>query len=99
MSLRTTIICNHCDTNHMLEENKEMPAHWILCQLIFSNKNGMLVEPEDSYYHFCSQECFASFSGSKELKELITVIGSLDTPSTIQEVDDEGPEDELDEPG
>lgn len=94
MSLRSTMICDNCNTNFMLQENYEMPPYWIGCQIVVSNKDGeILIESEEaSFFHFCSQECFSSYAGGKPMKKMIASIDNV-IPQEKDEDDDDDDDD------
>jgi hypothetical protein len=71
MSHRVTIICDNCETNHMIEEEMDLPPYWIGVRMVIADKDGLVPphERDDTLdVHFCSEECAAEYLMGSDFK-------------------------------
>ncbi len=65
-----TFVCNSCDTEHIIEEEMEMPPNWFGFQIAIANDEGVIPDEErDVYMHFCSRTCLIEYAGGQDLRE------------------------------
>jgi hypothetical protein len=89
MSHRLTLLCDSCGKEYMVDETMDMPPYWMAVQIAIGDKEGFVPEHErDKFIHFCSQECFADYCGSAELKERIMLVDRMEG------ADEEEPDDD-----
>lgn len=76
MSMIPTIVCDSCESHYMLdEEGAELPPHWIVSQILLSNKDGIIPSHErDIFIHFCSKECFVEYIKGETFKDRLLMV-------------------------
>lgn len=71
MSHKISIVCDACDTHHLLDqESQDMPPHWMGIKLFMADADGLVPpsEREDEYLHFCSPECASKYMLGEDIE-------------------------------